>query len=198
MDNEQLQRIIEAILFAAGERVEISRLSAVLEVDSKDIENAVDALADELSFNRRGIRILKLEKGYQMVSSGEMADYITAALETRKPPKLSSSQLEALTIVAYYQPATKAMVEQIRGVDSSYSIGALLNKKLIEDCGRLNVPGRPILYRTTPNFLRTFGLSSLEELPEIEKVDLGEPVIVDEDQQTIPEVTGQASTEEVS
>ena len=198
MDNEQLQRIIEAILFAAGERVEISRLSAVLEVDPKDIEDAVDALADELSFNRRGIRILKLEKGYQMVSSGEMADYITAALETRKPPKLSSSQLEALTIVAYYQPATKAMVEQIRGVDSSYSIGALLNKKLIEDCGRLNVPGRPILYRTTPNFLRTFGLSSLEELPEIEKVDLGEPVVVDEDQQTIPEVTGQAPAEEVS
>lgn len=198
MDNEQLQRIIEAILFAAGERVEISRLSAVLEVDPKDIERAADALADELSFNRRGIRILKLEKGYQMVSSGEMADYITAALETRKPPKLSASQLEALTIVAYYQPATKAMVEQIRGVDSSYSIGALLNKKLIEDCGRLNVPGRPILYRTTPNFLRTFGLSSLEELPEIEKVDLGEPVIADEDQQTIPEVTGQASAEEVS
>lgn len=198
MDNEQLQRIIEAILFAAGERVEISRLSAVLEVDPKDIEKAADALADELSFNRRGIRILKLEKGYQMVSSGEMADYITAALETRKPPKLSASQLEALTIVAYYQPATKAMVEQIRGVDSSYSIGALLNKKLIEDCGRLNVPGRPILYRTTPNFLRTFGLSSLEELPEIEKVDLGEPVIADEDQQTIPEVTGQVSAEEVS
>lgn len=198
MDNEQLQRIIEAILFAAGERVEISRLSAVLEVDPKDIENAADALADELSFNRRGVRILKLEKGYQMVSSGEMADYITAALETRKPPKLSSSQLEALTIVAYYQPATKAMVEQIRGVDSSYSIGALLNKKLIEDCGRLNVPGRPILYRTTPNFLRTFGLSSLEELPEIEKVDLGEPVIVDEGQQTIPEVTGQEPVEEVS
>ena len=191
MEREELQRAIEAILFAAGERIEIARLSAVLETDPKDIEEAVDALADELAFNRRGIRILKLEKGYQMVSSGEMADFITAALETRKPPKLSSSQLEALTIVAYYQPATKAMVEQIRGVDSSYSIAALLNKKLIEDAGRLNVPGRPILYRTTPNFLRTFGLSSLEELPEIEKVSLGEPVMPDEDQQSIPEVTGE-------
>ena len=196
MEHEELQRAIEAILFAAGERIEIARLAAVLETDPSDIEKAVDALADELAFNRRGIRILKLEKGYQMVSSGEMADYITAALETRKPPKLSSSQLEALTIVAYYQPATKAMVEQIRGVDSSYSIGALLNKKLIEDAGRLNVPGRPILYRTTPNFLRTFGLSSLEELPEIEKVSLGEPVIPDEDQQSIPEVTGQAQPAE--
>ena len=197
MEQEELQRAIEAILFTAGERIEISRLAAVLETDPKEIEEAADALANELSFNRRGIRILKLEKGYQMVSSGEMADFITAALETRKPPKLSSSQLEALTIVAYYQPATKAMVEQIRGVDSSYSIGALLNKKLIEDAGRLNVPGRPILYRTTSNFLRTFGLSSLEELPEIEKVSLGEPVaVVDEDQQSIPEVTGQTQNTE--
>ena len=196
MEREDLQRAIEAILFAAGERIEIARLSAVLEVDPDEIETAADALADEFAFNRRGIRILKLDKGYQMVSSGEMADFITAALETRKPPKLSSSQLEALTIVAYYQPATKAMVEQIRGVDSSYSIGALLNKKLIEDAGRLNVPGRPILYRTTPNFLRTFGLSSLEELPEIEKVNFGEPVIVEEDQQYIPEVTGEVQTME--
>lgn len=175
MEMTELQRAIEAILFAAGERVEISRLAMALEADEKDIISAADALADELAFNRRGIRILRLEKGYQMVSSGEMADYITKALETRKPPKLSSSQLEALTIVAYYQPATKAMVEQIRGVDSSYSISALINKHLIEEAGRLNVPGRPILYRTTPDFLRTFGLSSLEELPPIEKVDLGEP-----------------------
>ena len=180
MEQIDLQRAIEAILFAAGERIETSRLSMVLEVDEKDIELAADALANDLAFDRRGIRIIKLEKGYQMVSSGEMADYITKALETRKPPKLSASQLEALTIIAYYQPATKAMVEQIRGVDSSYSIGALLNKKLIEDAGRLNVPGRPIQYRTTPDFLRTFGLSSLEELPEIEKVELGEPILPDE------------------
>lgn len=180
MEEKELQRAIEAVLFAAGERVEVSRLSMALEIDENEIRHATQALADELSFNRRGIRILTLEDGYQMVSSGEMADYITKALETRKPPKLSSSQLEALTIIAYYQPATKAMVEQIRGVDSSYSISALINKKLIEDAGRLNVPGRPIQYRTTPNFLRTFGLTSLDELPSIEKVSLGEPVIVEE------------------
>lgn len=177
MEQIELQRAIEAILFAAGERVEVSRLSMALEVDPIDIIQAADALADELAFNRRGIRILRLDDGYQMVSSGQMADYITKALETRKPPKLSSSQLETLTIIAYYQPATKAMVEQIRGVDSSYSISALLNKNLIEDAGRLNVPGRPIQYRTTPDFLRTFALRSLEELPEIEKVNLGEPVL---------------------
>ena len=176
MEQTELQRAIEAILFAAGERMEIARLAMVLETDAADIEAAADSLANEFAFARRGIRIVKLEKGYQMVSSGEMADYVTKCLETRKPPKLSASQLETLTIVAYYQPATKAMVEQIRGVDSSYSISALLNKKLIEEAGRLNVPGRPIQYKTTPDFLRTFGLSSLEELPPIDKISFGEPI----------------------
>ena len=180
MERIELQRAIEAILFAAGERVEVARLSMALEVDPDEIIQAVDSLANELAYERRGIRIIKLEKGYQMVSSGEMADYVTKALETRKPPKLSSSQLEALTVIAYYQPATKAMVEQIRGVDSSYSISALMNKKLIEEAGRLNVPGRPIQYKTTPAFLRTFGLGSLEELPPIEKITFGEPVMPEE------------------
>jgi len=177
MEQTQLQRAIEAILFAAGERIEVARLAATLEVDENEIVAAADAMANEWAFQRRGIRIIKLENGYQMVSSGEMAEFVTKALETRKPPKLSASQLETLTIIAYYQPATKAMVEQIRGVDSSYSVGALLNKKLIEEAGRLNVPGRPIQYRTTPDFLRTFGISSLEELPEIEKVSFGEPIV---------------------
>ncbi len=176
MEQIELQRAIEAILFAAGERIEVSRLAMALEADPADIVAAADALMDSLAFERRGIRILKLEKGYQMVSSGEMADFVTKALETRKPPKLSASQLETLTIVAYYQPATKAMIEQIRGVDSSYSVTALLNKKLIEEAGRLNVPGRPIQYQTTADFLRTFGISSLEELPSIEKVSFGEPI----------------------
>ena len=187
MEVEQLQRTIEAILFAAGERMEIQRLADVLETDPSEIERAADALTDEYAFQRRGIRILKLEKGYQMVSSGEMADYVTKALETRKPPKLSSSQLETLTIIAYYQPATKAMVEQIRGVDSAYSVAALLNKKLIEEAGRLNVPGRPIQYRTTPDFLRTFGFSSLEELPPIEKITFGEPIELPQEQQALEE-----------
>ncbi len=176
MDAEQLKRAIEAILFASGEKVELSRLAFALEAEEADIEKAADELVSELAFDRRGIRVLKLEKAYQMVSSGEMADYVTKALETRKPPKLSASQLETLTIIAYYQPATKAMVEQIRGVDSSYSITALMNKKLIEEAGRLNVPGRPIQYKTTADFLRTFGLSTLEQLPEIEKVNFGEPI----------------------
>ena len=184
MDQTELMRIIEAILFASGERVETARMAMALETGEDEIIRAADELANQLAFERRGIRVLKLEDGYQMVSSGEMADYVTRTLETRKPPKLSSSQLEALTIIAYYQPATKAMVEQIRGVDSSYSISSLMNKKLIEEAGRLNVPGRPIQYKTTPDFLRTFGLSTLEELPPIEKVNFGEPL---PEQQVIPE-----------
>lgn len=179
MELTELQRAIEAVLFAAGERIEISRLAATMEVDECDIVSAADALANDYAFQRRGIRILKLDNGYQMVSAGEQADFVTKALETRKPPKLSASQLETLTIIAYYQPATKAMVEQIRGVDSSYSVSALMNKKLIEEAGRLNVPGRPIQYKTTPDFLRTFGLSSLEELPPIEKIQFGEPIVED-------------------
>ena len=119
METEELQRAIEAVLFASGERMELSRLASTLQTDEHEVAAAAEALADRYAFERRGIRILKLEKGYQMVSSGEMADYVTRALETRKPPKLSSSQLETLTIIAYYQPATKAMVEQIRGVDSA-------------------------------------------------------------------------------
>ena len=190
MENEELQRIIEAILFAAGESVEVSRLSAALEVDEDEIRSAADAIADKLAYDRRGIRVICLENAYQMVSSGEMADYVTKTLETRKPPKLSSSQLEALTIIAYYQPATKALVEQIRGVDSSYSVSALLNKKLIEEAGRLNVPGRPIQYRTTPDFLRTFGLSSLDELPQIEKIEIGQQLTME---QAAPQTAGEGN-----
>ena len=184
MELEEQQRAIEAILFASGERIDIQRFADVFQVDPIEVEQAADSLANTYAFERRGMRILKLEKGYQMVSSGEMAEYVTKALETRKPPKLSSSQLETLTIVAYYQPATKAMVEQIRGVDSAYSVAALLNKKLIEEAGRLNVPGRPIQYKTTPDFLRTFGLSSLEELPPIDKISFGEPIELSEELQT--------------
>ena len=169
MERAELKRILEAILFAAGESVETERIAKNVGCDVDEIDAAAQELMDELSFERRGIRVVHLDKAYQMCSSGEMSEYVTKTLETRKPPKLSASQLETLTIIAYYQPATKAYVEQIRGVDSSYSVGALLNKHLIEECGRLNVPGRPILYRTTPDFLRTFGLESLDELPEIEK-----------------------------
>ena len=173
MEREELERVIEAVLFAAGEPVAAERIAVAAACDENDVHEAAKALMDRLAFDRRGVRVLRLENSYQMCSSSEMISYITTALETRKPPKLSASQLETLTIIAYYQPATKAYVEQIRGVDSAYTISALVTKKLIEECGRLNVPGRPIQYRTTPDFLRTFGLSSLAELPEIDRMQFG-------------------------
>lgn len=172
MTPDEIERAVEAILFAAGEPVECKRLADAIGCNLRDAEEAAQKIMDRLGFERRGIRVVKLEGAYQMCSSGEMGDVVARALETRKAPKLSASQLETLTIIAYYQPATKAMVEQIRGVDSAYSVTALLNKKLIEECGRLNVPGRPIQYKTTPAFLRTFGLSSLEELPDLELQEL--------------------------
>ena len=175
MEPEELERAVEAVLFAAGEPVELKRLSQALGCETGEVQEAANRLMDRLGFERRGVRVVRLDGAYQMCSAGEMGDFVARALETRKPAKLSASQLETLTVIAYYQPATKAMVEQIRGVDSSYSVTALLNKKLIEECGRLNVPGRPLQYRTTPDFLRTFGLASLEELPELELAELGTP-----------------------
>ena len=172
MEQNDLQRALMAVLFAAGEPVAASRLAESLQVDESEIHRECEALISALSYPRSGIRIVKLEDAYQMCSSAEMAEYVTKTLETRKPPKLSPSQLETLTVIAYYQPATKAYVETIRGVDSAYSVSALLTKKLIRECGRLNVPGRPILYETTPDFLRVFGLESLADLPDIEKVDI--------------------------
>ncbi len=177
MDRKELARICEAILFASGDPVETDRLAFAAECAPEEVQEAMKELMDRYAFERRGIRILRLESSWQMCSANELAPWVTKALETRKPPKLSASQLETLTVIAYYQPTTKTLVEQIRGVDSSYSVSALLNKKLIEESGRLNAPGRPILYRTTPDFLRTFGLSSLEELPEMEltRFDQGLP-----------------------
>lgn len=172
MEQNDLQRALMAVLFAAGEPVAASRLAESLQVDESEIHRECEALISALSYHRSGIRIVKLEDAYQMCSSAEMAEYVTKTLETRKPPKLSPSQLETLTVIAYYQPATKAYVETIRGVDSAYSVSALLTKKLIRECGRLNVPGRPILYETTPDFLRVFDLESLADLPDIEKVDI--------------------------
>lgn len=168
MEPEEIRRGIEAVLFAAGDPVGAERMALALGVSLEDVRVEAKNLMDSYSFERRGMRIIALEDAYQMVSAQEQSEVITRALETRKPPKLSASALETLTVIAYYQPTTKAFVEQIRGVDSSYTISALLNKKLIEEQGRLSVPGRPILYGTTPDFLRTFGLASLEELPEVD------------------------------
>lgn len=167
MDIKEIESAMEGILFAAGEPITLDRLAQTLEIDTDTIKTLAGRLADYYSFERRGIRLLRLENTLQLCSAPEHADLIRKALESRKPPKLSQPALEALCVIAYFQPTTKAYVEQVRGVDSSYTIGLLSERGLIEECGRLSVPGRPILYRTTSEFLKTFGLSSLEELPEL-------------------------------
>ena len=167
MEQNDLQRALMAVLFAAGEPVDAKRLSQTLEHDEDEIHAACKALMDELSYTRSGIRIVRLENAYQMCSSPEMAEYVTKTLETRKPPKLSPSQLETLTVIAYNQPVSRAFIEQVRGVDSSSSVSGLLQKGLIEEAGRLDLPGHPVSFRTTDVFLRCFGLSSLADLPPV-------------------------------
>ena len=158
---------MEAILFAAGEPVGVERLCLALDIDRATADAVAQRLMDTYSYERRGVRILRLDTAYQMVSAPEHADRVRKAFESRKPAKLSPPALEVLAVIAYYQPTTRAHIDQVRGVDSAYTVGLLLDRELIEECGRLAVPGRPILYRTTSAFLRTFGLSSLEELPEL-------------------------------
>ncbi|MEL4861316.1 SMC-Scp complex subunit ScpB [Pseudoflavonifractor phocaeensis] len=167
MELKEVESAIEGILFAAGEPVGVERLCMTLEVDRATADAVCQRLADQYSYERRGIRLVKLENCYQLCSAPEYAGYIRKAFESRKPARLSQPALEVLAIIAYYQPTTKAYVDQIRGVDSAYTVGLLTERELIEECGRLAVPGRPILYRTTQNFLRSFGLASLEELPDL-------------------------------
>ena len=166
-DRKEIEAAVEGILFASGEPVDIRRICVALELDRQTAEQILRGLADYYAYERRGIRLLQMEDSWQMCSAPDYADMIRRAFEVRKPAKLSQPALEVLTIIAYYQPTTRAYVEQVRGVDSSYTVGLLQERGLIEECGRLQVPGRPILYRTTKNFLRSFHLSSLEDLPEI-------------------------------
>ena len=167
MELKEMEAAIEGILFAAGDPVGVERLCMALDMDRDTVDSVCQRLADRYRYDRRGIRLVRLESSYQMCSAPEFAGYIRKAFESRKPARLSQPALEVLAIIAYYQPATRAYVDQIRGVDSSYTVGLLLERELIEECGRLAVPGRPILYRTTQNFLRSFGIAGLDELPEL-------------------------------
>ena len=164
---KEIEAAVEGILFASGEPVHIDRICLAAELDRPTAELVLQKLMDYYSFERRGMRLLRLEDSWQLCSAPEYADVIRRAFEIRKPAKLSQPALEVLTIIAYYQPTTRAYVDQIRGVDSSYTVGLLLDRHLIEECGRLQVPGRPRLYRTTKNFLRAFHLTSLEDLPDL-------------------------------
>ena len=167
LEMKEIEAAIEGILFASGEPVAVDRICIAMDMDRPTVELVLQKLADYYSYERRGIRLVRMEDTWQLCSAPEYGDTIRKAFEIRKPAKLSQPALEVLTIIAYYQPTTRAYVDQIRGVDSSYTVGLLLERKLIEECGRLQVPGRPRLYRTTKAFLRAFHLDSLEDLPEM-------------------------------
>ena len=167
MELKELESAIEGILFAAGDPVSTERICVTLDQDKETVDAVCQRLADHYSYERRGIRLVRLENSWQMCSAPEHAAYIRKAFENRKPARLSQPALEVLAIIAYFQPVTKAYIEQVRGVDSSYTVGLLLERELICEAGRLAVPGRPIQYRTTKTFLRSFGISALSELPEL-------------------------------
>lgn len=158
---------LEAILFVSGEPIKAARLATLLDCSAEQLERYAAELTDDYLFSRRGLRLVRLDECYQLVSAAEYAEEIRAILEERRPDKLSRAVLEVLAVIAYHQPITKTYIEQLRGVDSSYSVALLQDRELIEPCGRLDMPGRPILYRTTQGFLRAFGIANLEELPEL-------------------------------
>ncbi len=158
---------IEAVLFALGEPTEISKISQALGIDEIIIEEAIDVLKAKYDKNDSGICLLRLEDKYQLCSKIEFADSIRKVIEVKKNTPLSQAAFEVLAIIAYNQPVTKAFVEQIRGVDCSAVISNLCQKSLIEEKGRLDLPGRPLIYGTTPEFLRCFCISSLDELPPL-------------------------------
>ena len=172
MEFNELKAALEAILFASGEPVPASRIAQVLGVETQRVLEAAEQLETQYNEDSRGIRLLRLDQDLQLCSAPAFADVITRTLEQRKPPKLSQAALEVLSVVAYFQPVTRAYIDQIRGVDSSYTVGVLIERGLIEPCGKLDVPGRPTLYRTGDVFLRTMeGIIALQN--KIEELQSG-------------------------
>ena len=159
------ERILESILFASGDPYPISRLAELFGLTEGEVSDLADRLGDSLRFENRGVCLIRLENSLQLCSDPANAEWVRRALDTRRPSRLSAAALEVLAITAYFQPVTRSYVEQLRGVDSSYTMGLLADKGFVEPCGKLDAPGRPMQYRTTALFLRTFGLSSLSELP---------------------------------
>ena len=192
----ELTSALEAILFASGESIPAARLSLVLGADEEEILRCARELAQGYESRGSGIRLLRLDDKLQLCSAPEYAPYIAKALEQRKPAQLSQSALEALAIVAYFQPVTRAYIDQVRGVDSSYTVSTLLERGLIEIAGRLEAPGRPALLKTTDVFLRTMGVSSLDELPKLPDVNGGDGAA--ELQRRIEELQGGSGGKQLS
>ncbi len=167
MNIKQTEAAIEAILFASGEPISVKRLADTVEVEEETVYKICKTLQDRKKTDESGICIVELNDSFQMCTNPDFADYIKKALEIKKNIPLSQAAMEVLAIIAYNQPVTKSFVEQVRGVESSQIVNNLVEKGLVEEAGRLDVPGRPISYKTSINFLRCFGLSGLDKLPPL-------------------------------
>ncbi len=192
LDIHDVEKAIEAILFAAGYPVAYEKLSMVIGLSQRDIRRFVEHMAE--GYEDRGIQLLMYPDACQLCTKEVFAPYIREALGIRRGGNLSASSMEVLAVVAYNQPVTRAFVDTVRGVDSSYAVSSLLDKGLIEACGRLDAPGRPMLYVTTEKFLRVFGLSSLSDLPETEALGVAEAAL--NENKAIPLTIDDISTDE--
>jgi len=174
MEIDKIKQIIESIMFAVGRDVTIAELSSVLELAPENVEEIIESMRTEFEEAGRGVQIIKVNNGYQLCSKKENFEYIYQIIDKRNKPNLSQAALETLAIIAYNPKITRAEIESIRGVNSDGTIYKLLDHNLIEDAGRLDAPGRPTMYQTTKEFLRLFGYTSLEELPELPRYKLDE------------------------
>jgi segregation and condensation protein B len=182
MENSEIKSIIESILFASGKAVNIETISKILEINDEYTKSILNQLKNELEDDNRGIRLIKLNDSYQLVTRPEYYEYICELLDNRNKPNLSQAALETIAIIAYNPKITRAEIENIRGVNSDGVIYKLLDYNLIQEAGRLDVPGRPTTYEITEEFLRMFGYSSLNELPELPryKLDENEQIVIEE------------------
>jgi len=181
MELDRAESIIEAILFSAGRVVKISEIAIALEYTENDVDRIIQSMITKYAEQSRGIEIIKVDDGYQMASKKEFYDYLYPIFDNRSKPSLSNAALEVLSIIAYNPRITKAEIEAIRGVNSDGTIYRLLEYNLIEDAGKIDAPGKPISYRTTQEFLKMFGISSLDNLPELPKykLDENEQIVLD-------------------
>lgn len=195
---EELKNIIEAILFALGRSVEVSELADTLEMDKKDIEKAIELLKEEYS-KKRGISLIYVNSGYQLVSNKEYFEYVSKFVANNKKQALSNTCMEVLSIIAYNPKITKSEIEKIRGTNSDSQVSRLIEYGLIEEVGRLQLPGRPAIFSVTNEFLRCMGISSLEELPEIDLSHLEEDEIsLFTDEKSVTNESKEEKTEEVN
>ena len=182
MEIEKSKAIIEAILFAAGRIVKISELILVLEKNEEEIHTIIKSMQDDYKANNRGIEIVQVEEGYQLATKKELYEYIYPILDKRTKPNLSTAALETLSIIAYNPRITRAEIEAIRGVSADACVYKLLEYGLIEEAGKADLPGKPMTYKTTDEFLKMFGYSSLKDLPELPryKLDSNQQIVIDD------------------